>query len=230
MGLGNISLAIDVATLALDYANRSGLEFQMAARRADLAATLHQAGEISQAIGLFAEAERIQSTREPARPILYSFWGYQYCDLLLDQGRTKEVIERARLAIDWEGQRNLDRGLDSLILGRAFADIPTAAAGYFEEAVIFLRSAGQLQYLILGLLARGTRPDLQEAFRIAGRFGMRLHLVDYHLAVARAALNAQDRATAAEHLDEADMLVLQTPYLRRRDELNALRALLNYTS
>ena len=63
--------------------------------------------------------------------------------------------------------------------------------------------------LPLGLLARGTPRDLDEAFRIATRSGMRLYLADYHLAVG--------------NLAEAERLINETGYHRRDGELEALR-------
>ena len=42
----------------------------------------------------------MQKERQPAYPRLYSLQGFQYCDLLLDQGRDAEVRERAARALD----------------------------------------------------------------------------------------------------------------------------------
>jgi hypothetical protein len=62
----------------------------------------------------------------------------------------------------------------------------------------------------LALLARGTPHDLEEAFRIATRSGMRLYLADYHLAKG--------------NLAEAERLIDEAGYHRRDPELAALRA------
>ncbi|WP_287600140.1 TIR domain-containing protein [Thiothrix sp.] len=70
------------------------------------------------------------------------------------------------------------------------------AEGWLEQAVAGLRAAGYQEYLPLGLLARAAlhrhthdfaraRQDLQEVFDIAEPSGMRLHLTDYHLEMAR---------------------------------------------
>ncbi|WP_287600149.1 SEFIR domain-containing protein [Thiothrix sp.] len=72
----------------------------------------------------------------------------------------------------------------------------SVAEGWLEQAVAALRAAGDQSYLPRGLLARAAlfrhthdfaraRQDLQEVFDIAEPSGMRLHLTDYHLEMAR---------------------------------------------
>jgi hypothetical protein len=103
----------------------------------------------------------------------------------------------------------LDVGLDHLVLGRARPTGSAEAAGHFDQAVDFLRRAGTLHRLPLGLLARGNPYDLDEAFRIATRSGMRLYLADYHLACG--------------NLVEAERLINETGYHRRDGDLEKLR-------
>jgi hypothetical protein len=63
--LGTISEAIPTARQAVDFADRSG----DALRRIDccttLADTLHQSGDVVESERLFAEAERLQTERQP---------------------------------------------------------------------------------------------------------------------------------------------------------------------
>jgi lysine/ornithine N-monooxygenase len=73
-----------------------------------------------------------------------------------------------------------------------------------------------MDHLPLALLARGTQRDLDEVFRIATRSGMRLHLTDYHLAMARL-------HNSREHFLKAEALIAATGYHRRDAELEALR-------
>src|SRR5207244_3495624 len=159
---------------------------------------LHQSGDLVEAMRLFAEAERLQVEGQPEYPILYSLMGYRYCDLLLGQGQTTEVLRRATRNLRWAEELRLlvDIGLDHLSLGRAHPSGSTEATHHLNQAVDFLRRAGQLTMLPLALLARGTPQDLDEVFRIASRSGMRLHLADYHLASARLALRNGDHAQA----------------------------------
>jgi hypothetical protein len=58
------------------------------------------------------------------------------------------------------------------------------------------------------------RPDdLDRAFRLATRSGMRLHVTDYHLISTRRA-----------HFEQAETLVQETGYHRRDRDLAGLRA------
>jgi tetratricopeptide (TPR) repeat protein len=210
--LGNIQEAITAPRQSVDFADRSGEWTQRTDGRAALADALHQSGDFTEALRLFTEAERLQAERQPAYPILYSFRGYRYCDLLLGQGQTAEVLRRASqtLLIAERNRWLLDIGLSHLSLGRAHPTGSAEAIHHLDRAVDFLRRAGILYMLPLGLFARGTPHDLEEAFRIATRSGMRLHLADYHLAKG--------------NLTEAEALINATGYHRRDRELAALRA------
>ena len=46
---------------------------------------LHQAGRRDEAEARFREAEQMQAERQPDYPLLYSLWGFRYCDLLLTE-------------------------------------------------------------------------------------------------------------------------------------------------
>jgi tetratricopeptide (TPR) repeat protein len=210
--LGNVPEAVAAARQSVDFADRSGDGFQRMASRTTLAGALHQSGDLAEAMRLFAEAERLQAESQLEYPILYSLWGYRYCDLLLGQGQTAEVLRRASQTLRWaeEDHLLLDIGLDHLSLGRAHPSGSAEAAHHLDQVVDFLRRAGTLYMLPLGLLARGTSRDLEEVFRIATRSGMRLHLADYHL--------------ARGNLAEAERLIHETGYHRRDPELAALRA------
>jgi tetratricopeptide (TPR) repeat protein len=210
--LGDIDAAVATARQSVDFAGRNGEWTQRMGKRTTLADALHQSGDSDEATRLFTEAERLQTESQPEYPILYSLQGYRYCDLLLDQGQSAEVLRRASQTLRWaEVQRILlDIGLDHLSLGRAHPAGSTEAIQHLDQAVDFLRRAGRLEFLLCGLLARGTPHDLEEAFRIANRSGMRLYLADYHLAKG--------------NLAEAEALINATGYHRRDRELAALRA------
>jgi tetratricopeptide (TPR) repeat protein len=117
--LGNVAEAVAAARLAVDCADRSGEWSMRLHSRAALAGALHQAGDFDGAMRLFAEAEHIQTENQPEYPVLYSFSGYRYCDMLLDRGQTAEVLRRASQSLSWQRGRLLDIGLDHLLLGRA---------------------------------------------------------------------------------------------------------------
>jgi hypothetical protein len=208
--VGHLLAAVASGRQSVDLADRSGSDFQRMASRATLADALHQSGDLVEAMRLFVEAERLQ-TESRSDPMLYSLAGYQYCDLLLGQGQTAEVLRRASQTLLFAQQNHLllDIGLDHLSIGRAHPSGSAVAVHHLDQAVDFLRRAGHIQYLPLGLLARGTVHDLDEAFRIATRSGMRLHLADYHLKCG--------------NLAEAERLINETGYHRRDGELEKLR-------
>ena len=225
LALGNIVQAIEAARQSVEFANRSGAWDRTMLSRTILADALHQSGTLTESSRLFQEAERLQTQSQAEYQMLYSVRGYQYCDLLLAQGQTVEVLRRASqtLAIAIEQFGPLDIGLDHLSLGRAYPAGSPEAANHLNQAVDSLRRAGQLDYIPLGLLARGTSRDLDEVLRIATRSGMRLHLADYHLISARNAIKDADKTKARDHFAQAETLVNQTGYHRRDPELAALR-------
>ena len=228
LALGNLSEVVAAARQAVDFADRSGSGFHRVIERAKLANALHQSGDLAEALRLFVEAERIEAEHHPEYPMLDSLAGYEYCDLLFGQEWMAEVTRRASETIR-KGANHyslLSIGLDHLSLGRAHPSGSAEATHHLDQAVDFLRRSGQLQYLPLALLARGTPHDLDEVFRIATRSGMRLHLADYHLASARLALTSGDRDRARAHLEKAEALIRETGYHRRDPDLAALRAML----
>jgi len=99
--LGDIRQAIAYAEQSVQLADRSGDGSQRMTKRIALADALHQAGRLPEAETLFQEAERMQKEREPEYPLLYSLQGFQYCDLLLGQGKYHEVRNRATRLIQW---------------------------------------------------------------------------------------------------------------------------------
>ena len=211
LALGEIPEGISAAQRGVEHADRSGEALQRMGNRAHLGNALHQAGDVAAAKCAFQDAERIQILRQPRFPVLYFIWGHQYCELLSGQGQTEEVIRRASETLPWAEEQGglLDRGLDHLSLGRAYAPGTAEATQHLEKAIDFLRRAGQLDYLVHGLLARGTERDLKEAFRITSRSRMRLYLTDYHLLEG--------------DLAEAETLINETGYHRRDRELEELR-------
>jgi tetratricopeptide (TPR) repeat protein len=219
--LGNVKEAIAAARQAVDFADRSDKWSQRLGKRTALANALHQSGSLAEAASRFEEAERLQAEEQPDYPTLYSQRGYQYCDLLLSQGQTSEVLRRATRTLRWVEQQNwlLDIGLDHLSLGRAYPPGSADSLAHLNQAVDYLRRSGHTGYLPSALLARGTPHDLDEIFRIATRSGMRLHLTDYHLAMAR-------RHKSREHFLKAEALIAATGYHRRDAELESLRHLL----
>lgn len=240
-------------------------------KRTNHADALHRAGEITKALELFQEAEQIQQKLESNYPRLYSLQGYYYGDMLLEQGRIDEVLERAEYALKIAKKNGwlLDIALGQLTLGRAHwqqGDF-VQAADWLNLAVTGLRVAGRQDYLSRGLLARAAlyrdtrnlnhdfaraRQDLQEVYDIAEPSGMRLHLTDYHLEMARLLIAEKENPpqspffkggssggdvvaipplekgglggiSVQEHVVQAAKLIEETGYKRRLPELQELQ-------
>jgi tetratricopeptide (TPR) repeat protein len=220
---------------SVDLADRSGDAFQRMANRTALADALHQSGRLEESAETFVEAEALQAERQPGYPRLYSFQGYQYCDLLLSRG--EPVRERAEQTLYWvtevfTNMGLLDIALDHLSLGRAHQGLGdfARAAKHLDQAVEGLRRAGREDCLPWGLLARsalrrlrkdwsGAEADLSEALEIAERGQMRLHECDAHLEWARLCADREDPEGAERHRARARKLVEETGYGRRRREV-----------
>ncbi|MDX2481362.1 MAG: toll/interleukin-1 receptor domain-containing protein [Desulfuromusa sp.] len=211
---GNLKEALNWAKQSVTFADRSGDDSQIVARRSTLADVFFQVGKAEEAKALFIEAEKRQQKWQPDYPYLYSFRGYLYCDLLITCGSYEVVEERAECTIIIAEQENhlLSIALDKLSLGKVLmlraiqngSDIPqptqqasfSSSQQYLNSAVNGLREAGQLDDLPRGLLARAALYrhtqqfadawiDLDEAREIAEYGKMRLHLTDYYLEAAR---------------------------------------------
>jgi tetratricopeptide (TPR) repeat protein len=214
--IGNVADAVKSAKTSVDHAerilsDRTDGDFWKIVTMTTLADSLHAGGACRQAERIFADAE------SRSRPFLYSVQGYQYCDLLLAEGRSAAALKRASVAIFVARKNNwlLDVALDTLIIARAnfsmaLVDISSrrrlisgrkrACWAYtaITEAIEGLRMAGQVDDLPRGLLARaafwrsigdwdGAARDLDEVVEIAQPGPMRLFLCDSALERARLA-------------------------------------------
>ena len=61
----------------------------------------------------------LQTEWESEFPLLYSIRGFQYCDLLLDQGKYQEVQSRASRTLEWA--KRYDLGLLTVALDHLFS-------------------------------------------------------------------------------------------------------------
>lgn len=241
--VGDLSQALEFARQSVSLADRSGDSYQKMSRRTTLADVLHRVGQLSEAETIFLEAENIQKERQPNAPILHSWWGFRYCDLLISQGRYREVENRVLQTAEWVKSQSvlLAIALDTLLIGRVHllqvrqhinADY-SQAKELLSRAVDELRQTGMLDFLPLGLLARaqlyrlaGNYPraesDLNEVIRIATRGEMGLHLADSHLEFAWLLLAQGNWDEAREHWATAQSMIRRMGYRRRDDEISEL--------
>jgi tetratricopeptide (TPR) repeat protein len=222
MLVGEIAAGSTTSERATDYAQRSRDTYQMLAARVAKAAVVYAASDWQMANDLFVEADQMQQGYQPDFPLLYSSRGYQYCDLLISQGRALEALDRATRTLPAARQDGglLTIALDTLTLGRAHlllslrsvsvgnsvvsdGDEERPLGDSFDEAIEGLRASGLSEYVPRGLLARaafrravgnwdGAARDLDEAQEIAEPGPMRLYRCDIALERARLALAGRE--------------------------------------
>lgn len=247
--MGDIIQALDHAKQSVEFADRSGEAFEQMSIRTTLADTLHQAGRMVEAEHLFKDAEKIRKKDRPEYPLLYSLWGFRYCDLLLNKRKYTEVLSRAEQTLNL-GEREgwydlISIALDHLSLGRAHllqskyestGDL-SQAAEHLSQAVDWLRRAGIQDHIPRGLLARAdlytmqkdfekARRDLDEAATIAERGEMGLHKADCRLGYARLYLAMGEKQKAREELAAAKEMIGKMGYHRRDKDLEEMEAML----
>jgi hypothetical protein len=81
--LGNVARGQRDAEQGVTFADRSGNSVEREDERVVFADALHQAGNDAEARKHFEKAEVMRSERKAEYPLLYSVWGFRYCDFLL---------------------------------------------------------------------------------------------------------------------------------------------------
>ena len=204
----------------------------------------HQRGFISHAFENFQEATKLQANRGDNRPKkLVSLHGFQFCQVLLDMGLHDEVLKQSQVMIEIANLHGdyRDGILGSVCAGLAYLGHPAGskieAEKYLDYAVNTFRQLGEYKELwSYGFLGRAklycytkkfaqAHTDLQEVYEIAQPSGMRLHLTDYHLEMARLLIaeSKEPTSTIKNHVDKAEKLINDTGYHRRDKELAELK-------
>ena len=257
LAIGDIESAIHSAHISVVNGDALGDDFYRMSALAILAHAFHEAAEIENAHVFFQKAEALQHVRGYER--LYFTPSFRYSEFLLDQGKTTLVLEQAEdtLEVAVKNGDLLSIALTQLTFGRMYLQLGdlSQAVQWLDQAVNGLRLSERQDYLPRGLLARAAlyrhtrdfaraRQDLQEVFDIADGSGMRLHLTDYHLEMARLLVaeslapcppcggrvgeggNSREAADPAYHIAAAAKLINETGYHRRDQELLELQAAL----
>lgn len=153
-----------------------------------------------------------------------------------------EVAARSMQTLRWVESENwlLDIAHDHLTVGRCAlyaallrGESPHDAQADIDRAVAGLRASGQQDDIPRGLLTRawlrhhlgdaiGAKTDLDDAWQIAARGNMRLHMADIHLTRARLFGNRAELA-------KARTLITECGYGRRLPELEDAEAALGVT-
>ncbi|HLL72094.1 MAG TPA: toll/interleukin-1 receptor domain-containing protein [Pyrinomonadaceae bacterium] len=234
--IGNLSKALTYARQSVKFADESGGSFIQLYTRSTLARAYHQTNSLSEAENAFNEAEKIQREWQSEFPLLYAFQGFMYCDLLLDQEKYEEVLNRCNKFFEWRlpSDSILTIALENLLFGRALMfkaqreDICNfaEATDYLKRAVAGLRQSGTLPYLPVGLLARAelyrvkgkfdrAQADIDEAMGIAKRGSMGRYEADCHLEYARLYLTRGEKEQARESWEKAREMIGRMGYHRR---------------
>ncbi|WP_374087874.1 hypothetical protein [Methylomicrobium lacus] len=234
--LGQLKQATEAAQEAIKYALFADVMNQYAISSSYLATVLHRKGELNEAHGHFQEAESILRLMSyEYHPSLSGFW---YCNLLLDSSTDNtiysEVILRAKYSLQ-NCTSSVDKALNNLTLARVHAAINLSAEYYFAQAVDKIQKVNKIEstppfylyradfYLTQNQLDPALA-DLNSAWEIIERCGMKLYAVDYLLIHGRYSLATADFETALSHYEEAKNLIQETGYHLRDAELDLFAA------
>lgn len=240
--LGNLEQAKDLAKESLDLAEKISDGRKRGSERmkrlAALASALHQLGEPVRAMVLMREAESAQQDLDSDgdHQFLYSLRGFQYCDLLLDEGDVDDVRKRS----EWLLQRSIryqwpfDSALGHLavamaIVERAERGFPVeldVAADQISLADSFLVNSDQQSLYVQCLIEKARlcrhltdlaamSQALRAATEIVTMTGTLLQQVDIYLLWAEFHLQRGENAAAKNALAVADGLIGTTHYYRR---------------
>lgn len=228
MHAGDLPRAVEMATRALQYAERSGATQDLVKRHVNLAWILHYERRTSEARQMFGEALRLLRELRPDQPQLLSTQGFRYAEFLLEADPTLETIREAAAVgqglIDHPTPiyELLDQALGYAIRGRAESllfsldqsqDNETALHS-LKHAEDLARQTGHRDALYRCLLAlaaasrlAGKTQDaaqyLTELEEIIEQYGMHLYRIDCALERAWLALARNDEAVAIEFLGQA---------------------------
>ncbi|PPK74875.1 ATP/maltotriose-dependent transcriptional regulator MalT [Methylobacter tundripaludum] len=241
LSLGQLSLAHIAAQQAMKYAQRSEGTSEQMKSQCYLATVLHRCGHLSEAYQHFQKAEELDQSL--GYHYLSSLGGFWYCILLSDTAHDKTslqaVEERAYYSLDIFFSKNhlVSIALDFLTVasvGAALKQFPQAE-NIFQQAIQRIEKAGRTNETPLFYLYRAdffltqnqldpALADLNSAWEIIERCGMKLYAVDYLLIHGRYCLDIKDHDTALNHYEEAKQLIQETGYHLRDAELDLFAA------
>jgi tetratricopeptide (TPR) repeat protein len=238
--LGQLIPAYNSAQQALEYAQLSKNTFQQRQMECQcyLATVHYHCGQFREAFKYFQRAEALEW--KDLNQYLTSGYGFDYCDLLLASTQNKtdlqEIITRAEYSFGVV--KNLfSIALDYLTLARVYVNLNevTKAKNNFEQAIQNIQKASRIDltppfylycadfYLTQNQLDLALA-DLNSAWEIIERCGMKLYQVDYLLIHGRYSLATADFDTALNHYQEAKQLIQETGYHLRDAELDLFAA------
>jgi hypothetical protein len=236
--LGQIKEAISVAQQAIEYAGLGKNNNELIVNSCYLANTLYLKGDLNKAGKNFDYSDSlIKTIGYEFLTSLTSFW---YCNFLFsinnDESIFSEIIERIEYNFS-SINTLLDEALVILCLARVRAEElqNSLAESYFFQAIQKIQKANKIEYISPFYLYRAdfyltqnqldsALADLNSAWEIIERCGMKLYAVDYLLIHGRYSLATADFNTALNHYEEAKQLIEETGYHLRDAELDLFAA------
>jgi hypothetical protein len=238
--LGKINQASWIAKKAISYAEYIPDTFPKILSYSCFAHIEYRKGNIYGASILFQQAETLESEHENI--YLTSLEGFNYSILLLDTFMDKKTLKTVQIRANYSLQIVIEKNwllsiaLDKLILARiASLNNDLNTENLFSLAVQSIEEAKAVQFIPQFYLHRAdfyltynqlnpVLADLNSAFEIIERCGMKLYEVDYLLIHGRYCLATSDIASASEHYEEAKQLISETGYHLRDAELDLFAA------
>jgi tetratricopeptide (TPR) repeat protein len=241
--LGKLDKARATAQQAIDYAFQIEDKWRQRTSYGRLATVLHCAGEMYEAQSIFTQAEQLLKKNEPESLYLYALGGARYCTLLLNTANSpvdlEKILQRSDYCLKFSQRENwlLIIALSHLTLAQTYQALqqPGTSKAAFDLALQGMEKAGSIMNFPEFYLARAdfylsqkqlapALADLNSAWEIIERCGMKLYAVDYLLIHGRYSLATADVDTALNHYQEAKQLIEETGYHLRDAELDLFAA------
>ncbi len=233
--LGQLTQAYTTAQQAIEYAQFGQDSFSQIISRSHLATVLHQLSQLNEARNYFEQAAK------EGFPFFQR--DDKHCSLILDTFSNKstllELLKKAEnnLLLVKRGNHLANIALGYLTLARIHVALNDffEANNYFQQAVNSIEKANKAEfyppfylyradfYLTQNQLAPALA-DLNSAWEIIERCGMKLYVVDYLLIHGRYSLATAEVDTALNHYQEAKQLIEETGYHLRDAELDLFAA------
>lgn len=241
--LGNLFEAEAIAYRSKEYALRTTNKWEQIECFSTLASALHLRGKLAQAQTIFLQAEQLQQQAEPNLAYLYSLPGVQYCsflqDIAINHSDLEQILQRANNGLIIAQRENWlwSIALDYFMIAHSYQALQQSQSANtnFDLAIVALQKAGKIQDIPKFYLARAdfyltqnqldpALADLNSAWEIIERCGMKLYAVDYLLIHGRYSLATADFDTALNHYQEAKQLIEETGYRLCDAELDLFAA------
>ncbi|MDP3007771.1 MAG: hypothetical protein Q8Q54_12320 [Methylococcales bacterium] len=213
-----------------------------------LASILHLSGNLRDAEQYCKNIEKLWKNEGNGFLYLITVPAFRYCNILLDSTSNNEflyeIIKRGEYILEKHIVPSgaglavqLDQAFGKFIIAQSYFSLNDYANAtvYFDQAIKAIEDANRIEYTPQFYLARAdfyltqnqlapALTDLNSAWEIIERCGMKLYQVDYLLIHGRYSLATADFDTALNHYQEAKQLIEETGYHLRDAELDLFAA------